>query len=182
MLPRITRAPVIKTNESSITRARDPSANRVSESLREKSFHRANSHRQLQEPRSSQDSDRAVPITKERHRANDATRMHLELTWSPARQRATAIVDPRRSTWAPIDQAAVDDTDTPISLMTSVKDFELFHTISAGLRYRRRLACAGSYDKTSAFRSLETTPFRGPRVLSCRPALSSSARARRRET
>jgi len=163
-----------------------------------KGFHRPNSHRrgQLEESRvrSSRDLDRRLYVLLgdiQWSSRNDIVRtMQRGCIWSShgrrrARQRATAIVDPRRSTWAPIGHAvaAVDDKrDTPISLMTSVNDFELFHTISGGLRYRRWLACAGSYDKTSAFRSLETTPFRGPRVLSCRPALSSSGRARRQET
>lgn len=44
--------------------------------------------------------------------------------------------------------AGDDERGTPISLMTSVNDFELFHTISGGLRYRRQLM--RSYDKTSS--------------------------------
>lgn len=53
----------------------------------------------------------------------------------------------RSAMWSSDD----DSRSTPISLMTSVNDFELFHTISGGLRYRRRRRASGSsYDKTHA--------------------------------
>jgi len=64
--------------------------------------------------------------------------------------------------------------------------WHLWMISSSSTLFQAACVTDGSYDKTTgAFRSLErkTRPFaRAGRVLSCRPALSSSARARRRET
>lgn len=64
--------------------------------------------------------------------------------------------------------------------------WHLWMISSSSTLFQAACVTDGSYDKTTgAFRSLErkTRPFtRAGRVLSCRPALSSSGRARRRET
>jgi len=89
--PDIPHAAVIKTNESSIiprSRGRTPHAILQRFPSTEQSSSRT--ARRIQsslEPRFRSSALRAARrytmIIKERHRANDATRMHLELTWSP---------------------------------------------------------------------------------------------------
>jgi len=182
---RITCAPVIKANES-FDYSAESRARTASASLRRvfQSFVKLS----VDFPSSLVVDDRSDSLERRTDHRGTTSREGCNEDASGARMVAAVLGSGqlRSSIHVSADRpggqvAAVDDKrDTPISLMTSVNDFELFDTISGGLRYRRRLARAGSYDKTSAFRSLETTPFRGPRVLSCRPALSSSGRARRR--